>query len=97
VIDLAKARKVLVHDSVVLTIADVAYLLKRGVEQTRVFRFDMVLRQAQLEEAIDLRDIGQRFAIFFTKEEIPLLRVVAKRHFFRMLSYTNYQLIHLKE
>lgn len=81
----------------VLTIDDVNYLLKKGAEKTELFRFDMVLRQAQVNERLDLHDVGRNLAIYFRKEEIPLLRVVAKRHFFRMLSYTNYQLIHLTE
>lgn len=81
----------------VLTTDDVAYLLKKGVEKTRLPSFDMVLRQARHDEVVDLYAIGQLLAIHFSKEEIPLLRVVAKRHFFRMVSYTNYKLIHLKD
>lgn len=82
---------------VVLTTNDVNYLLKRGVELTRLPSFDMVLRQVRHDEMLDLHDMGKLLAIYFSREEIPLLRVVAKRHFFRMLSYTNYKLIHLKE
>ena len=77
-------------DFKILTAKDKQYLLSRGISRYILFRFDMAVDIATKEGFIKLSSLGDRFAIFFEKEQVPLLRTIAWRHGIKFWNYTDY-------
>lgn len=80
-----------------LTVNDLKYLQKKGIQMTSFYKFDMTLCQVREEDWVYLRSFGESHGIHFTKEEIPILRTLARRHSFRMIPAPDFALTKLEE
>jgi hypothetical protein len=81
----------------VLTLEDVRYLLKKKVDATKIYRYDMALFSARNEDYLYLRAFSNNTGIHFSKKEIPWLRTLARRHFFRLIPAMDWALVHMVE